>query len=161
MQFDSGKMALGLTLLILTLALHVYVLCSYFQDTGVAPAPTTMDEGRQAAKVNRAQTLETMAAFVLMALGSACRLSNSFIMAEGDAAHFFVASFAVIFAVRSLSSMGGFGDAHSGTSATVTGASAAAAAIGLLMCNVCLQGGTVHFSCFTSEPTTRKARLPG
>jgi phosphatidylinositol glycan class O len=153
-QFGLGKMALGLTLLMLNLALHVSVLRHYYH-AHAAPASVGEDQstrhvkGRNLAAVvggtvvggtgprslGRAGMLEAAGVVSLTALGSACRLSNSFIVAEGDAVHFFVASIAMLCLVRSLSSAGGGGVAAGGAS---TGTAALAAA-GLLMCNAALQ----------------------
>jgi phosphatidylinositol glycan class O len=146
-QFGEEKMAAGLTLLILNLALHVSVLWFCFCARHPAAAASIAKEGEDGklaaatkghwkifAAVRRAQILEAAGALSLMVLGFACRLSNSFIVAEGDAVHFFLASFGVLFLVRSLSCAGDGGPVHYGQ--TVSGATAA---VGLLLCNAGLQ----------------------
>ena len=151
-QFGPGRMTLGLALLIATLVLHVAALwvCCHKQSPLISIAKhkpkdnstgydncmavVFVDDDYDNNTHNRAQVLEAAVAMVLTALGSVCRLSNSFILAEGDAAHFFIASLAVLLVVRSASFTGrGSGGGDGATTV------AASAAVGLLMCNAVLQ----------------------
>ncbi len=124
-RFDEAKMLLGLALLAATLGVHGYVLLRH-RDLFSRSAGSASGTNASA----RSSPLGILAAGVPMAIAVASRLSNSFIVAEGDVAHFLLATFAATRLAEALSS------AHENREGW---RSRGAAAAGLLACNAALQ----------------------
>ena len=122
-RFDEAKMLLGLALLAATLGVHGYAL---HRHRGRALEFAGGASGTKA----RASPLGILAAGVPMAIAVASRLSNSFIVAEGDVAHFLLATFAATRLAEALSS------AHENREGW---RARGAAAAGVLACNAALQ----------------------
>lgn len=124
-RFDEAKMLLGLALLAATLGVHGYALRGH-RDLFSRSAGSASGTNANA----RSSPLGILAAGVPMAIAVASRLSNSFIVAEGDVAHFLLATFATTRLAEALSS------AHENREGW---RSRGAAAAGLLACNAALQ----------------------
>ena len=121
-RFDEAKMLLGLALLAATLGVHGYALHRHRKPFSFA--------GRASGMNARASPLGILAAGAPMAIAVASRLSNSFIVAEGDVAHFLLATFAATRLAEALSS------AHENREGW---RARGAAAAGVLACNAALQ----------------------
>ena len=95
-RFDEAKMLLGLALLTATLGIHGYALHRHRKPSLFA--------GSTSGTTSRARPLGLLAPGVPLAIAVASRLSNSFIVAEGDVAHFLLATFAATRLAEALSS---------------------------------------------------------
>ena len=145
--FDGERMTLGLVSLVLSLALHGYVLWSHIRDS---PGASRRGEAWRAGSETflsetngyRERLLETLMVAVVSAAGATARLSNSFVVAEGDVTHFLLATIAAGLTVRALSRAGGEQEGTRRLSNHIPTASHKGpffAAVGLLACNAALQ----------------------
>ena len=114
-QFSLGKMILGLVFLTVTIGVQGFVLYKHCAVDG---------------QKNGMNPLKALAVVASMGIAFAARLSNSFIVAEGDVMHFLFATFAITRTVEALSR------AHTDNQAWKVKAKSA---VGLLACNAALQ----------------------
>ena len=138
-QFSHEKMIAGLVCLAGSLMLHARLLYAHVRLNTRSRSPCTTDAQPVDVMINnRGQLLRVLVTATLMTLEWVSRLSNSYIVAEGDSAHFFIASFAFLLLVYTVS---GVGDVCGGGRFGSTRVpSATFPAFGLLMCNMILHG---------------------
>ena len=138
-QFSHEKIIAGLVCLTGSLMLHARMLYAHVRSNARARSPRTTCARQVDIMINhRGQLLRVLLTATLMTLEWVSRLSNSYIVAEGDSAHFLIASFAFLLLVCTVS---GVGDERGGREFGSTRVSSAIfPAFGLLTCNMILHG---------------------